>query len=198
MLLLLLHMLPLLLLLLAGLASIATLTQLTALHIIQGPSARWPLPAGQLSRLSSLTALQSLSTDAGAPHDKVAWAGTGLEGQAEQQAQLQSQQWSVALACMQQLTRLDLVYVVLCDELLITIGNAAPQLRELSLDLGEKDFAATASAAGAAAVAHIQRIELVWTKSLEYSTIQYNCAPPVKPQKKVAGMQAHRSIPAAA
>jgi hypothetical protein len=67
---------------------------------------------------------------------------------------------------MQQLTRLEMVNVLLCDALLIEIGSAAPQLRELSLDLGEKDFAATASAAGAAAVAHIPRIELVWTKMM--------------------------------
>jgi hypothetical protein len=68
---------------------------------------------------------------------------------------------------MQHLTRLELLNVLLCNALLITIGSAAPQLSELFLDLSAKDFAATASAAGAAAVAQIPCIELVWSKMLD-------------------------------
>ncbi|WIA40147.1 hypothetical protein OEZ86_013546 [Tetradesmus obliquus] len=147
------------------LAAVATLTQLTALHIIQGDHhPRWPLPAGQLSQLSSLTALRNLSTDAGAPAD-VCWAGEGLPGEAERQAQAQAQQWGIALAGMPHLTRLELVRVLLCDVLLKTIGSKAPQLRELLLDLSHNGFAAATSAAGAAAIAHIPRMELAWHKS---------------------------------
>jgi hypothetical protein len=156
-------------LLLAGLAAVATLTQLTALHIIQGHMPEWPLPAGHLSKLSSLTALRNLSTDAGAPK-KLCWANRGQDNEARKQAQLQAQQWSVALSGMAHLTRLELVRVLLCDQLLSTIGSAAPQLRELHLDLASIAFAASTSTEGAAAAAHIPRIELTWNKGLHCSS----------------------------
>lgn len=157
------------------------LTQLTALHIIQGRIPNWPLPTGQLSQLSSLTALRNLSSDAGAPV-QLCWANRGYTLEAGQQAQAQAQQWGVALAGMPHLTRLELVQVLLCDEVLQTISSTAPQLQELSFNVATSNFAAATTAAGAAAIAHIPRKELAWNKPL---LCQHNLALMRLPNLKV-------------
>jgi hypothetical protein len=68
---------------------------------------------------------------------------------------------------MQQLTRLEMTRALVCDPLLLTIGGAGlPQLQVLVLETLDMLDDVSSTAEGAAAVAHIPRIELLFHKGM--------------------------------
>jgi hypothetical protein len=145
----------------AGLKSIAQLTQLTALHLIQGKGAwtAYPLPLAAVTCLTSLTGLRHLRTDCGGGHFAACHdADVGA---------LQAESWAVVLRSMQQLTRLEITRALVCDPLLLAIGSAQlPQLQVLVLEALDMLGEVSSSAEGAAAVAHIPRIEVSFQKGM--------------------------------
>jgi hypothetical protein len=145
----------------AGLKSIAQLTQLTALHLIQGKGAwtAYPLPTAAVTCLASLTGLRHLRTDCGGGHFAACHdASVGAQ---------QVKSWALVLPGMQQLTRLEFTPALVCDPLLLAIGGAElPQLQALVLETSNMKEEASTTAQGAAAVAHIPCIELVFYKGM--------------------------------
>ncbi|KAF6254743.1 hypothetical protein COO60DRAFT_289316 [Scenedesmus sp. NREL 46B-D3] len=143
------------------LESIAKLTQLTAVHLIQGKAAwaGYPLPAAAVSCLSALTGLQHLRADAG--------GGRFASSHSADVGVQQGEGWALALRGMQQLTRLEMTRVLVCDPLLRVIGAAGmPLLRVLVLEALDMLGEVATSAEGANALAHIPRMELLFNKGM--------------------------------
>jgi hypothetical protein len=68
---------------------------------------------------------------------------------------------------MQQLTRLEMTRALVCDPLLLAIGGAElPQLHVLVLETLDMIHDVSSTAQGAAAVAHVPRIELLFHKRM--------------------------------
>lgn len=71
--------------------------------------------------------------------------------------------WQTVLSPMQHLTHVELHQMLICDPMLLAIGNSPHGLKQLLMDTGVyRACGAVSSAAGAQAIAHVAHIELVF------------------------------------